>query len=344
MDCMVCSIAGCGIPGYSEGNRVTCRLNCPSGIAIDRGDGIWTTDRQNHCVRRLPGTDEKTLPGKEDDIITIAGRSRKLGFRDGKGRDAQFYEPGGICSSANGDGMYVSDRENHSIRFVTEDGVVSTVCGGSSKESGWRDGPGHVALFNRPFGIACSAAAIFVADTGNHLLRKVDYNGTVSTVLGTDKSPEHSILTPFGVCVDGTNCLYVSEWGSHRVRRVAPDGKATVCIGSGQRGKVDGRATEAMLNYPAGLAVDPRGVLYVADWGNHCIRRMSPSGDVTTIGVGGSVLVDDGVGYVSSPFGCLDGPGNVAAFNSPQDVAVDSCGDVLVADWGNHCIRKIESI
>mmetsp|Transcript_40332 Transcript_40332/g.94931 ORF Transcript_40332/g.94931 Transcript_40332/m.94931 type:complete len:359 (+) Transcript_40332:70-1146(+) len=350
---VVCSIAGCGLPGHNDGNRVACRMNCPSGVAVDAGDGIWVSDRHNHCIRRLPGIDEKTNTGREEDITTIAGRPRKQGFRNGMGRDAQFNEPAGLCLDPEG-WMVVVDRENHAIRAVRADGFVKTIAGGGSGkiqgDSGWRDGKKANALFNRPFGIASShSGSLYVADTGNNSIRKIDTNSeTVTTILGEGiavRPGEPSLTSPFGVCVDGNNCLYVSEWGAHRIRKVAPDGSSTIVMGGDERGRQDGRGSEAQLFHPAGIAMDNKGVLHVADWGNHAVRRMNASGEVITLGSGGVVIYEDGPRRtVSSSHGCLDGPGTVSAFNSPQDVAVDSCGDVYVADWGNHCVRKIEAI
>eukprot|EP00290_Baffinella_frigidus_P054427 CAMPEP_0180350488 /NCGR_PEP_ID=MMETSP0989-20121125/6021_1 /TAXON_ID=697907 /ORGANISM="non described non described, Strain CCMP2293" /LENGTH=329 /DNA_ID=CAMNT_0022339865 /DNA_START=129 /DNA_END=1119 /DNA_ORIENTATION=- len=321
---VVCSIAGCGLPGHNDGNRVACRMNCPSGVAVDAGDGIWVSDRHNHCIRRLPGIDEKTNTGREEDITTIAGRPRKQGFGTGWG----------------------------ATRSST--GFVKTIAGGGSGkiqgDSGWRDGKKANALFNRPFGIASShSGSLYVADTGNNSIRKIDTNSeTVTTILGEGiavRPGEPSLTSPFGVCVDGNNCLYVSEWGAHRIRKVAPDGSSTIVMGGDERGRQDGRGSEAQLFHPAGIAMDNKGVLHVADWGNHAVRRMNASGEVITLGSGGVVIYEDGPRRtVSSSHGCLDGPGTVSAFNSPQDVAVDSCGDVYVADWGNHCVRKIEAI
>ena len=169
---VVCSIAGNGLPGHNDGNRVTCRMNCPSGIALDNGDGIWVSDRQNHCVRRLPGLNEKTDAGREDDITTIAGRPKRSGFKDGRGRDAFFNEPAGLCFTHDGK-MLVADRENHAIREIAPDGTVRKIAGGGGGrhqgEYGWGDGPSQVALFNRPFGIAASQSGmIYVADTKNN--------------------------------------------------------------------------------------------------------------------------------------------------------------------------------
>eukprot|EP00960_Hanusia_phi_P026206 746122-Hanusia_phi.AAC.4 len=97
LEYMVCSIAGSGIPGYFDGNRMTCKMNCPSGIAIGQGDCVFVSDRQNHCIRRLPGLEDQPQQGKEDDIITFAGVPRKSGSEDGPKRSSLFNEPGGIC-------------------------------------------------------------------------------------------------------------------------------------------------------------------------------------------------------------------------------------------------------
>ena len=176
LDYVVCSIAGTGVPGYYEGNRMTCKMNCPSGIAMGQGDCIYVSDRQNHCIRRLPGIEEQTAPGKEDDVSTFAGVPRKSGMEDGHNRRALFNEPGGICCLKVGSfpvacfhrlasglltrlqsgKILVVDRENHCIRAITDNHVIHAY-GSRSSESGWMDAATSKALFNRPFGIAASS-------------------------------------------------------------------------------------------------------------------------------------------------------------------------------------------
>ena len=300
---------------------------------------------QNHCIRRLPGSDEKLPAGQEENVQTIAGWPRKAGMRDGRGRDARFNEPGGICCGKDGK-MYVVDRENHCIRTISSQGNVKIVCGPTTGESGFREGDAPQALFKRPFGITASPSdgALFVTDSGNDAIRRLNPN-----TYSVDTPFDGTLSSPVGCAVDGLNCLYVSEWGAHQIRRIQPDGSSIVCLGSPQRGKLDGRGQHAQLFSPAGLAWDARGnQLFIADFGNHCIRRMTAAGDCSTVGMGGVVLVDDCIEsqhyrLVSSSLGCQDGPARRASFNSPQDVAVDAAGDIYVADWGNHWVRKIEA-
>jgi len=243
--------------------------------------------------------------------------------------------------------------------------MVSTISGDPGKEGsaacGWnsRPVPLRQGRLNRPLGIAASAAAasgysgggrvLFVADAGNNCLRRIDLDKDELSTLesGGDHPSRLELAVPMGVALDPGNCIYVSEWGSHRIARISGDGAVVAVAGGGSRGVKDGcGSSEARLFHPCGLAFDAgRGVLYAADFGNHCIRRITAAGDVTSIGRSGVVIVDDGRRYVSSSLGCIDSEdASQACFNSPQGVAVDSAGDVWVADWGNHAVRKIERV
>ena len=175
---------------------------------------------------------------------TIVGRPRKPGMRDGRGRDAQFNEPGGICCGKDGK-MYVVDRENHCIRTVSPQGVAKSVCGPMNGEFGFREGDARQALFKRPFGITASPSdgTLFVTDSGNDAVRRLD-----PVTFSVDTPFEGVLCTPVGVAVDSQNCMYVSEWGAHRIRRINPDGSSIVCLGSGQRGKLDGRGEHAQVD------------------------------------------------------------------------------------------------
>jgi sugar lactone lactonase YvrE len=133
---------------------------------------------------------------------------------------------------------------------------------------------------------------------------------------------------PRGVAVDAKGNVYVADTGNHRIRMISPAGQVTTLAGGSEPGYKDGKGSEARFNYPADIAADAAGNLYVADTANHCIRKITPEGVVTTLAGNGKP-------------GDTDGPLAEAQFRAPEGVAVDSQGNVYVADTGNQRIRKI---
>jgi DNA-binding beta-propeller fold protein YncE len=151
-------------------------------------------------------------------------------------------------------------------------------------------------------------------------------SGTAGYLDGTGTAAQFN--QPYGLAFDSTGNLYVADLQNHRIRRITPSGVVTTFAGSGVNGNVNGTGTAAQFNYPAGIAVDSAGNVYVADNGNRRIRKISPGGVVTTLAGSGAA-------------GFADGTGVAALFNGPTGIAVDSAANVYVADRGNHRIRKI---
>jgi sugar lactone lactonase YvrE len=176
---------------------------------------------------------------------------------------------------------------------------------------------------------------VYVADTGNNRIRKITPSGNVTTLAGSGsfgyadgQGTAASFYEPTGVAVDGSGNVYVADKGNNRIRKITPSGNVTTLAGSGSRGYGEGQGTSASFSGTYGLAVDGSGNVYVADNGNNRIRKITPSGNVTTLAGSGS-------------YGSTDGPGTSASFNSSTGVAVDGSGNVYVADMFNHRIRKI---
>ncbi|QHT68806.1 hypothetical protein GXP67_20200 [Rhodocytophaga rosea] len=263
-------------------------------------------------------------------VTTLAG-SGAFGFADGIGTVAQFFQPIGIAVDALGN-AYVTDAENHRIRKVSVSGTVTTLAG--SGTAGFADG--SAAQFSSPRGIAIDASGnLYVADGVNNRIRKITPAGIVSTIAGSGvagfadgNGVSAQFNFPKEIAVDASGNLYVADDINHRVRKITPTGTVSTLAGS-TFGNTDGVGTAAQFNRPTGIAVDASGNVYVADLGNHRIRKITATGTVSTI--------------AGSSSGFADGNGTEARFDSPAGIAVDVTGNVYVADADNQRIRKITS-
>ncbi len=270
-------------------------------------------------------------------FTTLAGVAGSFGSIDGTGSAARFYYPNCVALDSSGN-LYVGENGNGTIRKVTPGGSVTTLAG-LAGSYGSTNGTGSAARFNGPNGLAVdSAGNVYVADYGNHTIRKVTPGGSVTTLAGLAGSSGSAdgtgsaarFRSPYNVAVDSAGIVYVSDTLNHTVRKVMPDGTVSTLAGSaGGPGNADGMGSAARFDHPNGLAVDTQGNIYVADYLNHTIRKVTPGGAVSTLaGLAGSS-------------GSTDGTGNAARFSYPYGVALDSAGNVFVADEGNQTIRKV---
>jgi serine/threonine protein kinase len=216
-----------------------------------------------------------------------------------------------------------------------------SILAGQPGASGSADGAASDARFKSPGGIAVDTAGnVYVADTGNNTIRKIARGGAVSTLAGLAGKPGREdgsgsaarFLAPLGIAVDGAGNIYVAEFASDIIRKITPEGEVSTLAGSaGNPGSTDGTGDNAHFRNPWSVAVDSTGNVYVADKSNFTIRQITPTGRVSTF-----------AGFPGIP-GDTDGPGSYARFNDPHGVAVDSAGNIYVADTGNNTIRKINS-
>jgi sugar lactone lactonase YvrE len=249
------------------------------------------------------------------------------------GAAARFNTPAGVAVDGASN-IYVADRQNATIRRVNPAGVVTTLAG-TAGMFGSVDGTGAAAIFRTPYGAAVdSAGNIYVADTFNYIIRKVTAAGVVTTLAGTTGMAGSTDGTgaaarfsgPAGVTVDSAGNVYVAD--NQTIRKVTTAGVVTTLAGvAGMPGYADGIGAAARFNVPTGVAVDSAGNVYVADTSNEMIRKVTPAGAVMSIAGGG--------------LGSADGTGADARFNHPNGVAVDSAGNVYVADTDNSTIRKV---
>ncbi len=254
--------------------------------------------------------------------------SGDYGYVDGPGTEAQFRSPGGLALDGSGN-VYVADTDNQSIRKIAPDGTVSTLAGDGGY--GFVDGPGTVAQFASPTGLAVDGSGnVYVADNENHRIRKIAPDGTVSTLAGDGQEgymdgpgQAAQFSYPRGVAVDGSGNVYVADSGNNRIRKITPDGTVSTLAGDGNNGFVDGPGATAQFSYLAAVAVDASGTVYAADSGEDIgtrIRRIASDGTVSTLAGGAS-----GRYYP-------DGRGDAARFEAAAAVAVGGSGKVYVAD------------
>jgi len=304
--------------GYADGIGTAARFSFPFGVATDAAGNVYVGDRTNHKIRKITPAGE---------VSTLAGSTQ--GYADGTGTAAQFSGPAGVATDAAGN-VYVADIGNHKIRKITPDGVVSTLAGSIK---GYADGTGTAAQFNNPYGVATDATGnVYVADTYNYKIRKITPAGEVSTLAGSTEGFADGTATaaqfncPTGVATDAAGNVYVADRSNHKIRKITPAGEVSTLAGS-TPGYADGNPTEAQFSYPYGVATDAAGNVYVADANNHKIRKITPTGIVST--------------FAGSTPGYADGIASEAQFINPVGVATDAAGNVYVADEKNCKIRKI---
>jgi NHL repeat len=334
---VVRTIAGsAGNIGSKDGTNGVARFNEPSGIAVDSATNLYVADTYNDTVRKL------TPFGTNWIVTTWAGVVLTPAFVDGTGTNAHFGTPEGIAAGSAGN-IYVADTYNDAIRKITSAGVVSTLAGGGS--IGSADGTGGAARFWSPEGIAVDGDGnIYVADEVNCTIRQITSAGLVSTmagfaeVSGTNDGPGSYALFsgPGGVAVDNAGNVYVADTYNHTIRKITPTGMVSTIAGkAGTNGSADGTNRAARFNYPGGIAVDSATNLYVADTYNDTIRKMTL--------VGTNWVVSTIAGLAGTD-GFTDGTGTNAHFNKPGGIVVDSATNLYVADSTNDTIRKLTLI
>jgi sugar lactone lactonase YvrE len=287
-------------------------FDSPCGVAVDAFGTIYTADTGNNVIRKL------TSDGV---VTTLAGRAGIAGHLDGQGTLAEFAAPEALAVDANGN-IFVADTGNSIIREITPGGLVSTLAGDPGVP-GSSDGTGPAAKFNHPRGVAVdSGGIVYVSDFGNNSVRIISPDHAVATISGAQ------IAEPVGIAVDGQQDIFVVSEQDDDVQEISADGVFSVYAGvPGSGGATNGDKAVAQFLSPAGLALDAGGNLFVADTGNNLLREINTAGQVSTV---------SGAGVP----GFYDGADGGATFSGLKGVAVDSSGNIDVADTSNHLIRQ----
>ncbi|MGE5186079.1 MAG: DUF4215 domain-containing protein [Acidobacteriota bacterium] len=307
----------------------------PGGIAVDGSGRIFIADSKNNRVLRVE------LDGS---VTTIAGTGT-AGFSGdgGPATSAELELPAGVAVDGLGR-VFVADSGNARIRVIAIDGTISTLAGTGVVAFGGDGGPAILAQLANPQAVAVDGLGrVFVADTDNNRIRRIDIDGTITTITG-DGTANYAgdgldatlaeVDNPYGVAVDELGRVVIADTFDHRIRRVESDGTIDTIAGDGTPSYFGdgGPATQAELQFPVGLAFDGAGRLYIADVVNNRIRRIELDHTITTVAGSGAL------GY-----GGDGGPALAATFASPFGVAVDAQARIVIADTFNERVRRVDT-
>lgn len=339
---IITTVAGNGTAGYSgDGGAATnAAINNPFGIVVDLAGNLYFADAFNNCIRKV---------ATNGIITTLAGNGSPGYAGDGgAATSALLWRPAGIAFDASSGNLYVADGSNSRIRKVTVSGIITTVAGNGTDGYSGDGGAATSAELAGPFDVAVDTSGnLFIADTGNNLIRKVSTSGIITTVAGLGygyggfsgdggAATSARLNYPTSIVIDGSGNLYLADVFNNRIRQVAANGIINTVAGTsvGRYGysSNSGNATSAVLDLPAGVATDITGNVYIADTVDNVVRKVSVNGIITTIaGNGLQGYSDDG------------GSATTGSLNQPVGVVLDAPGDLYIADSLNNRIRKVST-
>ncbi len=320
------------VDGYLNGDRTKALFRSPEGITMDDKGNLYVTEYLSSIIRKVDA---------KGNVSILAGQPLKTGYKDGKASESLIDRPHGIAVDKKGN-IFFCDMKNHLIRKIDKSGIVSTFAGRKG-ESGIRDGLNKNAQFNQPEGIVVdSQGNLFVVDTYNFSVRKIDKNGKVTTFAGVGGKKGYAngngkqalFNMPIGISIDKNDNLFVVDaiydspkQGNSLIRKIDSNGNVSTFAGvHGKDGHKDGTLLKALFHKPVGIATAEDGTIFVADTEADLIRMIDKNGNVTTIG--GQYLVEK----------MNDGIGNEAAFFDPQSLVVAPNGDIFITDTLNNKI------
>jgi sugar lactone lactonase YvrE len=305
-------------PGFAgdSGSAVGSQLNFPTGIAVDKSGNLYIADVLNNRVRKVSG----------GVISTVAGNGT-AGYTGDKGpaTSAELNNPTAVALDSSGN-LYIADSANNVVRMVSSSGTITTFAGDNTVGYSGDMALATGAQLSNPVGVvADSAGNVYIADAGNNVIRQV-YSGNIVTYA-------EGFTQPDAVAVDSAGNIYVADTQGRRIVKYSNSGVYTTIAGNGygEFSGDNGPGPSAALYDPMGLTVDPSGNVYIADTFNGRIRKVTPSGVITTI-AGNGTLYFSGDG----------GPATQAALHFPHGVAVDLSGNVYITDTVNSVVRELQ--
>ena len=311
------------------------RLYFPYGLALDVFGNVVVAEShpRNHLVRRIDF---------RGNVTTLAGITGQRGGFAGGGTagEARFYYPRDVAVDVAGN-IYVADHFNHRVRKISATGAIATIAGTGDPGYSGDGGPAVDAQLSYPRGVLVdSAASVYISDSGNDRVRKVDTSGIIETIAGTPEADdlgnggaasEARLSGPRGLALDASGGLFIVESGNDTVRRVSPSGTIMPVAGTGEQfdARNGGPASMAQFGYPRDIAYDTNGNVYVLD--SNQVRKIDPNGIISAVaGTGEYGYSGDG------------GPAIAAELQNPSVLELDADGNLYIAGWFNHRIRKID--
>ncbi len=332
---VITRVTGNGRSNYTGdgGNAANAACFAPAGITY-HGGNIYFADKGNHAIRMIDASGI---------ITTIAGRDSSFGFSgdNGPATAAFINSPTSIAFDAAGN-LYFTDDGNNRIRKINTSGIITTIVGTGVAGNYGDNGPATNAQLNHATGVVVNdTGAILIADANNHVIRMIDTAGKIHTLVGVGRSGYSgdggyaNIATlnyPKGLALDAAGNLYIADNGNSVIRKVTPAGIISAYAGNGTNGYGGdgGYGYQAQLSTPTEITIDASGDAYIADFGNHVVRKVTRSGTISTFaGNGTSGNTGDG-GYASS-----------AQLSGPYGTATDGSGNVYITDEISNVIRMV---
>jgi sugar lactone lactonase YvrE len=329
---IISTVAGNG-QGLTAGDgaaATSASIYRPAAVALDSSGNIYVAETLGFRVRRV---------APNGIISTVAGGGSDGSGGTGSATNAFLNQPSGVAIGPAGD-LYITELVGHRVRQVTTRGAISTIAGNGTAGFSGDGGLAINAMVARPYGVAVdSAGAVYIADRDNGRIRQVNSAGTITTFAGQGAflgdggaAAEARLASPLYTALDVAGNLYVSDNENVLIRKVTPGGIISTIAGTGisTYSGDGGPATNAALNFPAGMTFDSAGNLYIADQGNERIRRITPSGTISTVaGNGNGTFAGDG------------GQASQASLWAPSNIAFDPSGNLLICDTSNNRIRRV---